>query len=472
MSDADAIRDLNDHLVGTPYSLPLDAQGLAGVRFLLEESRAIEVRHRAVETEFENQRIEIRQRVDSIVRVREVYESNALESAGRDLAGTEEAISGAPNSVAELGAYMAQQAVQQDPHLIEVLGLERALLFAHQLAEDFYRSSRPLLEIDIRQLHKFTLPNETHAGSYKRQEVQIAGSSVTPSTVLDVQEHVRQLVSWLNETETDPPLASAVVHSWLTIIHPFEDGNGRMARLLANIVLLKSGWPPLIIRASDRLQYLDTLSHSDDAGDILPTFDLFIKSIRRGLRELEKPDLAEKLFEADLRTQHELRYGLWCEFLTQFVNELRGPLRAQGIEIHRLATPPASTFLLLEERDSAGNTWFAKLHGDRGVDLLIWLGRSTNEMYDGTSKSAVAPSLFISERDRRPESPHSYMHPWKRTRLRLSELAIHPMPGNQQVDIRYGSTVLEKSITEAAEIVAQDVIQAAESIRDDRVDSL
>ena len=424
MSDSAAIRSMNKALVGTPYSLPLDAQGVDGIRFLLEETRAIEVRHQAVEAEFENQRTEIRDRVNSIVRVREVYESNALESAGRDLSGTEEAISEAPSSVDELGTYMAQQAVQQDPHLIEVLGLERALLFAHQIAEDLYRTSRPLLEIDIRQLHRFTLPNERHAGSYKRQEVQISGSSVTPSTVVDVEEHVRQLVEWLNNTETDPPLASAVVHSWLTIIHPFEDGNGRMARLLANIVLLKSGWPPLIIRASDRLQYLDTLSHSDEAGDILPTFDLFVKSIRRGLRELEKPDLAEKLFVADLRSQPELRYELWCEFVTQFVNELRGPLRAREIEIHRLVTPPASTFLLLEDRDSAGTTWFAKLHGTGGVDLLIWLGRSRNEMYDGTSKSTGAPSLFISERNRRPASPHSYIHPWKQTRLRLSEMAI------------------------------------------------
>jgi Fic family protein len=470
MLDSDAIRELNTQLTGTPYSLPVDEQGKSIIHFLLEEGQAIETRHRTVEAEFESQRYEIRQRMESIVRVREVYESNALESAGRNLAGTKEAIAQAPSTVDELGAFIAQQVVQQDRHLLEVLGLEQALLFAHQLAQDFYRSSQPLLEIDIRQLHKFTLPNERHAGSYKRHEVAIAGSSVTPSTVLDVQEHVRQLVEWLNTTNLDPPLASAVVHSWLTIIHPFEDGNGRLARLLANIVLLKSGWPPLIIRASDRLQYLDALSHSDEAGDILPTFDLFVKSIRRGLRELEKPDLAEKLFEADLRRQPELRYSLWCDLVTQFVNELRGPLRAHGIEIHRLATPPASTFLLLEERDAAGNTWFAKLHGARGVDLLIWIGRSSNEMYDGTSRGTVAPSFFISERDRRPESPYNYVPPWKHTRLRLSELAIHPVPGDRPVDIRYGLTVLEKSIAEAAEMTAEDIIQASEKIRRERID--
>jgi Fic family protein len=465
MSDLDAIRELNTELSGTPYSLPMDEQGLAGIHFLLEESQAIEKRHRAVEAEFESQRLEIRERVESIVRVREVYESNALESAGRDLLGTEEAISNAPTSVDELGAIIAEKAVQQDRHLLEVLGLEQALLFAHQLAQDFYRSSRPVLEIDIRQLHKFTLPNERHAGSYKKQQVSIGGSSVTPSMVLDVEEHVRQLVEWLNNTTVAPPLASAVVHSWLTIIHPFEDGNGRMARLLANIVLLKSGWPPLIIRASDRLQYLDTLSHSDEAGDILPTFDLFVKSIRRGLLELEKPDLAEKLFEADLRRQPELRYGLWCDRVTEFVNELRGPLRAHGIEIHRLATPPASTYLLLEDRDTAGNTWFAKLHGDHGVDLLIWLGKSSIEMYDHTSRGTNAPSLFISERDRRPGSPRAYRPPWEQTRLRLNEISIHPVPGNRPVDIRYGLTVFERSIAEAAETAAQDIIKAAESIR-------
>jgi Fic family protein len=465
MPDDQVIRELNVLLTATPYSLPADEQGVHGVGFLLHESEAIVMRHQDVETEFRAKRLDIQQRVEAIVRVREVFESNALESAGLDLAGTEEAMSRVGSSVDDLGAYIAQQIVQRDQHLLEVLGLEQALIFAHQLADDFYRNARPLLEIDIRQLHKFTLPGESHAGSYKQREVAIAGSTVTPSTIVDVQDHVKQLVDWLNSTDVAPPLAAAVIHSWLTIIHPFEDGNGRLARLLANIVLLKAGWPPLIIRASDRLQYLDALSHSDDAGDILPIFDLFVKSIRRGLRELEKPDLAEKLFEADLRRQPALRYELWCDHLTAFVNELRGPLRAHGIEVHRMSTLPVSTFLLLEDRESAGNTWFAKLQGKGGVDLLMWLGKSSNQMFDGTARGTNAPSLFISERDPGPGSRHAYMPPWQFTRLRLNEIAIHAVPGQTPVDIRYGLTVVERSIAGAGEVVSTEIIRAAQSIR-------
>ena len=458
----DAVLKLNRALEGSPYALPDDEAGADRARYLLEQCRSIERDYRNVSADFALQREDLRQRVNAMFRVQEVYESNALELAGLDLAETEEIVGRAGNTVDELTAYMAEQAVRNDRHLLEVLGLDQALLFAHQLATDFVDSRLPIREVDVRNLHRFTLPYEDHAGTYKAREVAIVGSSVTPSSVLDASEHVRQLVSWLNEREVTPALEAAVIHSWLTIIHPFEDGNGRVARLLANIVLLKAGWPSLIIRHSDRLQYLDALGHSDEAGDVLPLFELFVKSIKRSLKDLKGPKLARELFEADLRRYPDQRYEVWCELFSDFMTTLRERLGELGYEIQRLGVPPASTFHLLEALDATGNTWVGKVrraHRHR-TEFLLWLGVATVEMRNFASGDVRGgPSLFVSERDDRPGAVHPYRRPWDFTRLRVDELLIVPN-ANFRVQLRYGTATIEKPVADAAEMLADDIASA------------
>lgn len=75
--------------------------------------------------------------------------------------------------------------------------------------------------------------------------------------------------AWLDElnrscrqtlSETDAIDAYAHLHLGFVHIHPFWDGNGRMARLLANLPLLRSGHPPLVIDVSERKRYIDTLA--------------------------------------------------------------------------------------------------------------------------------------------------------------------------------------------------------------------
>ena len=55
-------------------------------------------------------------------------------------------------------------------------------------------------------------------------------------------------------------------HFRLTAIHPFADGNGRTARLLMNLLLLRGGYPPLAVRPEDRKIYLDTLERVAGGG--------------------------------------------------------------------------------------------------------------------------------------------------------------------------------------------------------------
>ncbi len=66
---------------------------------------------------------------------------------------------------------------------------------------------------------------------------------------------------WLGSAPATPEIAFAA-HRRLADIHPFNDGNGRTARLLMNLILIKGGYPPVAVRPEDRLAYIRPLQQS------------------------------------------------------------------------------------------------------------------------------------------------------------------------------------------------------------------
>ncbi|MFN0167440.1 MAG: Fic family protein [Bryobacteraceae bacterium] len=107
-------------------------------------------------------------------------------------------------------------------------------------------------------------------------------------------EHVASemdcLVEWHRKRSSStafPEVEAAWLHHRFTQIHPFTDGNGRVARSLATIVFLKAGWFPLVITRDDRSQYIDALETADN-GILRPLVDLFVRVQRRTLIQLLK----------------------------------------------------------------------------------------------------------------------------------------------------------------------------------------
>jgi Fic family protein len=399
---------LNRQLRGTPYTIPDNEVAETLVREAFDLGQNIDVRRQIVAESFARQSREIRDRIERMTQARIVYESNALESAGKPLDDTDKVIADAGMDLTTLGEHLAKLALGGDAHLLEVIGLHRATLFAKQLAADFRNEGKPLLEIDIRGLHHETVSNERFAGSYREHEAGISGSDLKTADPGDVPFQMRQLVDWVNASDALPPLAAAAAHSWLVNIHPFQDGNGRVARLLANVVLLNAGWPPLIIRSADREQYLEALSLSDEGGDLFPLFDLFLSSIERTLGDLERPALAQELYVADLKRNPNHRYEVWRSQLDAFLDHVWGALRAAGWQIFRAGVPEPSTLLLLERRDKTGNMWLARLHGPSGQTVVLRLGPMSNALEAATNFETVWPSLKVAIRDDQPNAPHGY----------------------------------------------------------------
>lgn len=118
-------------------------------------------------------------------------------------------------------------------------------------------------------------------GAYKslpNHVIQPDSSLHTYVDPLHVSSEMQALCAFIEQqAEVAPVVVAALAHYDFVRIHPFDDGNGRCARLLMNLVLLRAGLPPTVIRNEDRAEYLTTLRLAD-AGDAHPFVGFIARS--------------------------------------------------------------------------------------------------------------------------------------------------------------------------------------------------
>jgi Fic family protein len=97
---------------------------------------------------------------------------------------------------------------------------------------------------------------------------------------IHIPDEMELLCRWINENieKRHPLIVSSIAHYNMVRIHPFDDGNGRGARILMNLILIKKGYPVAIIKNENRRKYLSTLNQADK-GDINPFFTLVANSL-------------------------------------------------------------------------------------------------------------------------------------------------------------------------------------------------
>ena len=102
----------------------------------------------------------------------------------------------------------------------------------------------------------------------------------------ELNDYLEDFIEWYNENKTKfKPLAlSAIMHNQFEHIHPFQDGNGRVGRLLLNFILLKNNYPPINIMLEDRAEYYHTLQKYSKEDDIRSTLKFLIKQYKKTMR--------------------------------------------------------------------------------------------------------------------------------------------------------------------------------------------
>ena len=160
-------------------------------------------------------------------------------------------------------------------------------------------SERPISEGLIKEINSLLLAGVKHtpaqdqfgnqtkkpvtAGQYKQlpnHVLQADGTIHYYTDPLQVPGEMQGLCEWLNSNinNLNPVLAGAVSHYNMVRIHPFDDGNGRGARILMNLVLMKQGFPPAIVKIEQRRAYLESLAQADQ-GNLSPFIELVAKSL-------------------------------------------------------------------------------------------------------------------------------------------------------------------------------------------------
>ncbi len=188
------------------------------------------------------------------------YSSNAIE--GNTLTASETTL------VIEHGITVAGKPLRD--HL-EAIDLYEAIRYVRALA----RRATPLTELDVRSLHRLVVLRSRPeiAGSYADQGRYVltdAGRHAFPSPA-EVPALMADFAAWLRAAP-DTPETAVAAHRRLVAIHPFNDGNGRTARLLMDLVLIRGGFPPVAVRPEDRPDYLRALQRAQ-AGEGTGDFD-------------------------------------------------------------------------------------------------------------------------------------------------------------------------------------------------------
>lgn len=205
--------------------------------------------------------------------VQHIYHTNAMEGNTMTLMQT--------RAVVETGVAIGGKSIYEHN---EILGMDAALQYINKT---LLHQAQSINIRDILEIHKRVLGfvNIEEAGRFRHTQVFVGSHRPPPPTELDTL--VTEFVEWLNSErdveETLHPLElAALAHYKFVYIHPFYDGNGRVSRLLMNLILMQSGYPPVIINVEDKHEYYRTLQMAND-GDIRPFIRFVADSTERTL---------------------------------------------------------------------------------------------------------------------------------------------------------------------------------------------
>lgn len=242
---------------------------------------------------------ELKQRYD----VQFTYNSNAIE--GNTLTQSETEL------VLSQGITIGGKTLTE--HL-EVIGHKAAIDYIETLAQ----TDTAIGEWEIRQIHNLVTRQiaPTEAGQYRQLDVRAAGTDYHYPPHYLLPELMAAFAEWLTSAVADlyPIAYAAEAHYRFVSIHPFRDGNGRTGRLLMNLLLLKAGFPIVVVTQGRRQAYIEAIvagQRSQDDGTALLL--LIIEAARMALIDT----LALITSATDSRTQGQPCYEDVVAFLAQ-----------------------------------------------------------------------------------------------------------------------------------------------------------
>lgn len=226
---------------GRRWKIPMDAKKPADGRYKSKESLLSQIDRKKVELDSRRPLTagEVARLNEEFI-VEYTYNSNAIEGNTLTLRETDLVLRGLTIDSKPMKDHM------------EAVGHKEAFDFVSELVKD----NVPISEGIIKQIHYLVLADKREdRGVYRRVPVRIMGAQHEPVQPYLIKPKMEQLLYDFAASTEHIVTKLARFHIEFEGIHPFIDGNGRTGRLLVNLELMKSGFPPIDIKFTDRIAY-------------------------------------------------------------------------------------------------------------------------------------------------------------------------------------------------------------------------
>ena len=279
---------------------------------------------------------QLRDEIDALRPLNAQQEGRIMQKFRLDWNYHSNAIEGNTLSLGETRAFLLHGITAQGKPFkdyLDIKGHNEAIAYL----EKFVRGQNVLTEVDLRRMHEILLvePYEVDAvtpdGQPTKRRIAIGQYKTMPNHVKtstgeihyyatpeETSAQMGDLMQWYR-TETQkgnlhPLIIAATFHYRFVAIHPFDDGNGRMARLLTNLILMQGGYVPVIITIDSKPDYLLALEKAD-AGDLedftiligeelIRSLELYLRGARgESIEDLADLDKRVALLEKQLETE-------------------------------------------------------------------------------------------------------------------------------------------------------------------------
>lgn len=244
------------------------------------------------------------ERLADDMRVLLTYHSNAIEGNTLSLYETK--------MVIEEGVTISGQPLR---YYLEARNHAEALDQVRALAEQ----QVPITTATVLLLHRLMMGDVLpDAGQWRVGYVHIHGAAHTPPHPREVPHLMADWVVWLDDggLAYPPVLRAALAHVVFESIHPFSDGNGRIGRLLLNLMLMRAGYPPALLPQEWRTGYIHGLHLAQTRGNHTPICNLIGRAVEQALdRYLESIEASDAiplpLREVAARTGYRAEHLGW-----------------------------------------------------------------------------------------------------------------------------------------------------------------
>lgn len=288
--------------------------------------------------------------------------------------------------------------------------------------ERFVQSDEVLTLASIRELHSILLGDEPYEVKAETPEGEFVRKKIEPGQFKTLPNHVRtatgeihyyatpeetgalmtDLMEWYRDTwpkieqrEVHAVQFAADFHHRFVVIHPFDDGNGRMARLLMNLFLMRAGYTPAVLRVENRdTLYLSALAQADaeDLGpfvryvvdELATTMELFLRAVR-GEPEPEEFDRqiailkreAETLAKVDVSLTAQIADKIRHAFAVPFILQVQREAEKLSALFHnitrtvQIVAPPPPPSLVMTYGDLEFDTACKRVGGHEWGEITV-----------------------------------------------------------------------------------------------------